>query len=220
MQFKSMQDIVTAVQRGLYQSAGPQVQLYSEEIIMQMVQDAFDDLAFGKDWWPHLIKREIRTLNGTTGEMTSDLSFIQQYGDIRYVFRNGSKRPLPVLPMASNTLDLSGDTPKFIEPTDSTTKLFRIWPLASTGDILVVGRSRPASDYTIDAEQVAFDHLALRYYALWSYFTDDEAIQSAAKYRKLLDDRLNILKDAAFSGPIVLDPDIDSIPTQWGEGRF
>lgn len=218
MAYKTMQQIVTAVQNGLYQSAGPQVQLYSEGIIMQLIQDAYESLAFGKDWWPHMIKREQRTLDGTTGQVTTAFTHITQYEDIKYVYRENSGRPLPILSLARNTIDYSnGGLAKAIEPTDDS-KLFKVWPQDATGDILVIGRKRSTEAFALD-ETINFDDLALRYFALWSYFTDDDSMQSAAKYRKLLDDRMKELRDGAFNHPILLDSRSDVIPSEWSEYR-
>jgi hypothetical protein len=120
-----------------------------------------------------------------------------------------------LLPLGRNTLQIEGSTPQAIEAMDDA-KLVRIWPLTSTGTILVVGRKSFAQPFAFD-EVVPFDALALRYFALWSYFTDDDAIQSAAKYKQLHDERLRDLRDAAFNQPILLDDRQGNVPDRWSE---
>ncbi len=216
MAYKTMAALITDVERALYQSAGPAVQLYSQDIILQQIQDAFDHL-FTKAWWPQFRKRETLVLDGTTGYPTTPLLFINQYEDIRYVYGENRDRPLSKLQLATNTLNANFDTgsdPRYIE--GDVTNIFRVWPSTAVGNILVVGRVRPAPYIITDT--VAFDATAIKHFAAWSYFTDDASNPAAAaKHQGLFETRLAQITDDNFNEPIQLDPLTDRVPNQWFE---
>lgn len=215
MAFKTLAQLVTAVETALYQSAGPQVQVYSQDILAQMIQQGFNHV-FDKRFWHDFRKREQRTLNGTTGQVTAVLTFINEYRDIQYVFRDGSKRPLPILPTMYNTLSMSGTTPRYIEASGDS-KLFLVYPLTSVGDVLVLGRARPTADYAMD-EEVEFDQTCLTHYAAWQYFADDGANPaSAARHQGLFETRLKTLELADQQFAVQLDSMTGDIPTEWRE---
>ena len=214
MTYKTMQELVTRVERALYQTAGAQVQLYSQEIIMQQVQDAFDHV-FADQWWPQFRRRETRTLNGTTGEITTALIHIKRYEDIQYVFKENARRPIPEMPAGYNsTITIGNGTPKFIEATGGT-KLFKIYPETAAGTILIVGRAR--YDDFILTDTVPFDPTVLTHFAAWQYFTDDDNLASAAKHRILYESKYDKLKKDNLHGPILLDTESSDIPDRWSE---
>lgn len=216
MAYKTMSALITDVERALYQSAGPAVQLYSQEIIQQQIQDAFDHL-FTKAWWPWFRVRETLTMDGATGYPTTPLVSITQYEDIRYVYSVNRERPLSKLPLGTNILNNNFDTgtiPRYIE--GDATRIFRVWPSASVGSIVVVGRMRPAAFIITDT--VPFDATAIKHFAAWSYFTDDASNPAAAaKHQGLFETRLAQITEDAFNEPITLDPMVDRAPNQWYE---
>lgn len=217
--YKTMQALITDVEKAIYQSAGPAVQLYSQDIIMQHLQDAFDHI-FTKRWWPQFRAREVLTLDGVTGYPTTPLVNIKLYEDIRYVYPDIGSRPLSKLPLAINTLSNSfnnGTTARWIE--GDVNNVFRVWPSTSVGQISVVGRSRP--DPFIITDTVPLDATMLRHFAAWSYFTDDAANPSSAdKHRGLFETRLAQFEDDSFNEPVMLDPCATRIPTEWNESPY
>ena len=217
--YKTMQALITEVEKALYQSAGPSVQLYSQDIIMQHLQDGFDHI-FTKRWWPQFRARETLTLNGTTGYPTTPLVFIKYYEDIRYVYPAVGSRPLSKLPLAINTLSdqfNNGNVPRWIE--GDVTNIFRVWPTGSTGQVSVVGRARP-NPYVI-TDTVPMDSTLMKHFAAWAYFTDDSSNPDAAeKHRGLFETRLQQFEDDSFNEPIMLDANSVRIPTEWNESPY
>lgn len=212
MAYKTLAALTTEVEQALYQVAGPTVQIYSEAILQQMVQDAFDHV-FLKRFWHRFCTREQRTLDGTTGQPTLALTNIKFYEDIQYVFRDGSKRPLPVLPSTYNSLNMQGTTPRFVEAA-ANTKLITCYPLTSVGDVLISGRRRPTAYASGDI--VEFDSTCLKHYTVFSYFVDDGSNPAAAsKHQALFETRLKELEmaDQQFNTP--LDNFSTEIPEQW-----
>lgn len=213
MAFKILSALISDVERELYQLAGPQVQIYSQDIIAQMIQQAFNHV-FLKRYWGYFRKREERTLDGVTGQITAPLTYISDYHDIQHVYREGSQRPLPVLPSTYNTLGMTGSAPRFITPSGDA-NLFTVYPLDAEGDVLVIGRRRPTADYAMD-EEVEFDPTFLVHYVAWSYFTDDGSNPaSALKHQVLFEKRLEELERADAQHAVVLDPHQGEIPQDW-----
>ena len=214
MAYKTLEALTTDVERELYQSAGPQVQVYSEEILQQMVVSAF--LHVHKDhFWPQHRVRLTRTLDGVTGEVTVDITGITEYDDIQYVMPETSSRPISVLPAEYNTIGMSGQAARFIEQSATTGKLFTIYPLDATGDLLIIGRT--SYDSFLPTDTIPFDHMALKHFTCWQYFVDDEMEASANKHQAMFNSRYQKLKDAAFNHPIKLDSHSSEIPRGWSE---
>lgn len=211
---KTLQALTTDVEKMLYQAAGPGVQIYAQEVLMQKIQQAFEQV-FTAKFWPQFMVRETRTLDGVTGTVTAPFTFISENKDIHSVFRRNSDHPIPRLPNSINTLDIPvGTSIKFYAPTNNT-NLLAAYPLDATDDILVVGRARPATEY-IATDIVPFDHLALEYWAAWEYSVDDASNAGmAAKFQGLFESRMKALEDAEFDNVVMLNPRVGQIPTEW-----
>lgn len=179
-----------------------------------MIINAFKHVHKAK-FWPQHKRRQVRTLNGTSGEVTVNVTDITEYDDIQYVMPSTSSRPIPVLPSAFNTIGLVGTFPRFIEQTDTEGKLFVVYPLESTGDVLIVGRK--SYDEFVNTDIVPFDEDALKHFACWQYFVDDEMQASADKHQALFNSRYLQLNNSAFNHPIQLDNQQDEIPRGWTE---
>lgn len=208
--YKTLQQLLVDTQKAVYQAAGAGVQVYSQDVILQQLQQAFNHI-FLEEWWPQFRVRETRVLDGVNGYTTVPLSYIKTYEDIRWVFAGTEERPLPVLPMEANLSD-SGTHPRFIE--GDVNNIFRVWPQTAVGNVMVVGRARP--DPYILTDVVKMDPTLLVHFAAWSYFTDDGSNPEAAlKHKTLFELRYKQLKDSSFNEPVVLDPFADQIPDRW-----
>lgn len=215
MAFKTMQQIITKVERAIYQSAGSAVQIYSQDILLDHVQQAFSHV-FDLHWWPRFMVRELLTLDGVTGQTTVAPTYISDYKDLRYVYSGTYSTPLRVLPSTFNTQQLSAGTlARYISATPDA-KLFKVFPITATDELLLVGRNRPA-DFAIDSE-VPFDDLLMIHFAAWSYFTDDGSNPgSADKHQGLFESRLKQIEASEYNHPIELDMTSHYIPDRWGE---
>ncbi|MAG26316.1 hypothetical protein CMI47_12270 [Candidatus Pacearchaeota archaeon] len=196
--------------------AGTGVQVYAEDRIAEMIQHKFDVL-FDEVFWPQFFSWSQWTLDATLGVVTTDLTdLIKRFEDIAVVFPENSNTALTkISKLTTNPFELAGTTPIHYEalgPTfdNKTTRVFRVWPLASTGDIVVGYRTRPAT-FTSTVE-VDFDDQALILGAVFDYLEDDGTNPNATqKFQLLFEARVKQLKNNFNSAPISLDP-VTSIP--------
>lgn len=211
---KTLQALTTDVEKMLYQAAGPGVQIYAQDVLMQKIQQAFDHV-FTTKFWPQFMVREVRTLDGVSGTVTAPFTSILENKDIHSIFRRNSDHPIPQLPNSINTLDLPvSDAIQFYAPT-ANSNLFTAYPLEATDEIVVVGRARPATEF-IATDTVPFDYLALEYWAAWEYCVDDASNAGmAAKFNGLFDSRMKELEDNEFTNVVQLNPRSGQIPTRW-----
>jgi len=190
----------------LSQVAGTSVQLYSEDRIAEMIQHKFDVL-FDETWWSQFMTfGATYTLDGSTGVVTSDLSsLIRRFEDIRAIYPDQSNIGLPVLPEATlNPTTLSGVSPAYYSANSSSTKVFTIWPKASTGDIQLTYRTKPVA-FTSDVE-IDFDEQVLILGAAFDYAEDDGTNPGATdKLQGLFESRVRQLRSLRNDPPIVLD---------------
>ena len=204
---------------------GTSVQIYAEDRIASMLQHKFDILFSEKFWPQHLVWRE-STLDGTLGVVTDDLSdTLVDFDDICVIFKSGRNTPIPLLPVrVINPYLLTGTSPRFFaaiadgESNDS--KVFQIWPKASTGDLQWAFRKHPKADTPgrlfVPADTVPFDDHALILGAVFDALEDDGTNPNATqKFQSMFEARLKQLKRNINSVPIPLDQGASGIPTDW-----
>lgn len=217
MRFKTVDQLVTHIETELYQAAGPAVQLYSEGIIKQKIEDAYYMFAGDPDVrWKQYRLYNRYTLDGTTGRTTATISTdFENFGDIYNVFADGKSRPLSYMGTKDNPYLITGTYPvKYIK---DTTDLIRIIPATAVGDIVVTGRRIPTfpSDAT---NTVYFDYLAISAYICMDMATDDGANPGTAeKFRVKFEARMAELIKQDQAEPVDVGEASYSIPDQWFE---
>lgn len=211
----TLEALITRVQTALYQAAGPSVQLYSESMLAQMIEDAFVTLANDpKIRWKKFRIFNRYTLDGTTGRTTVPLnSTFKAFGDIYNIFPDQSNRPLTYMPTTDNPYLYTGNRPlKYIRDTVDT---IRVIPTGATGDIIVVGKSVPQPPLLI-SDTVPFDYLAIMNYVCWEWATDDGSNPGMAeKFRVKYESRYEEIKAEEATESIKLSGAQSDIPNQW-----
>jgi|TARA_R100000750_G_scaffold46018_1_gene31034 hypothetical protein len=190
--------------------AGTGVQVYAEDRIAEMIQHKFDVL-FDEVFWPQFCTWYTWTLDETLGVVTADLTdILKRYEDIQVIFPENSNMALTKLSnLTTNPYELTGTTPVNYEalgPTVSnkTTKVFRIWPLASTGNVVVRLRTKP--DTFTSEDEIDFDDQSLILGSVFDYLEDDGTNPNATqKFQLLFEARIKQLKNNFNSAPISLD---------------
>ena len=206
--------LITKVANRMSMVGGAGVQIYAEDVIGDMIQHKFDVL-FDEAWWPQFTNWGTFTLDGTNGQSTTDLtSLIKRFDDIRVIFPENSNTPMTVLSASTtNPFELSGTSPIHYEIDSSSSKVFHIWPKASTGDIIVHYRTKP-DDFT-EASTVDFDDQAIILGSVYDYLEDDGTNPNATqKFQALFESRVKQLKNNLSAAPISLDP-VTSLPNSF-----
>jgi hypothetical protein len=195
----------------LSMAAGTGVQVYAEDRIAEMIQHKFDVL-FTEVFWPQFSSWTTYTLDGTLGVVTADLTdVVKRFEDIRVVYPENSNTALTKLTaLTTNPNTLSGTSPIHYESLNTSasnkiTKVFNIWPKASTGNVDINYRTKPDT-FTSNTE-IDFDDQALILGATFDYLEDDGTNPNATqKFQLLFESRVKQLKNELNSGPISLDP--------------
>jgi len=190
----------------LSQVAGASVQLYSEDRIAEMIQHKFDVLFDEAFWGQFVTFGESMTLDGSTGVVTIDLTDkIKRFEDIRAIYPDDSNTPLSKLPESTLNPDtITGTTPAFYSNSTSAIKVFKVWPLASTGAIQVTYRTKP--DAFVPSDVVNFDEQALILGAAFDYSEDDGTNPAATdKLQNMFESRVKQLRNLRNDSPIALD---------------
>lgn len=182
---KTLGALVTDIQNEIYQMEGLAVQVYSQGIIVNKINDAFITFFDDKEiQWKRFQEYATYTLDGTTGTPTASVDdTFRQYDHIFRVYRAGSDSPLANWNTSRNPAMISGSAPVFVKPTNIANKVLQILPVAATGDIVVIGKALPTAWPYDDLEQdtVAFDYLAVKYYVAWQLLVDDGANPASAE---------------------------------------
>lgn len=212
---KTLEALIVDVQSAIYQSAGVSTQVYSQDIIANMITDGFIFLASDvqKDW--KRFKNSVTyTLDGTTGRTTVPISnTFKNYDDIQHIFIGQTERMITAIDLNNNPSMYTGDAP--LGYLHDTTDTIRIIPASATGTITINGIVYPTSFILTDI--VPFDHLALKYYVAWQYMTDDGSNPGAAeKLRVLFEARYKNLGLSQDQAPVALNgAGMNDFPREW-----
>lgn len=216
---KTLEELITEIQTELHQVAGPAVQVYSQDMLVNRVNDAF--LTFFDDpeiKWKRFYDFATFTLDGTTGKATTDVSAtFNNYNNIDAVYPSASDRRLVNWNRQRNPALITGDYPVFVKPTSTAQKIFQVLPLTATGDVVVLGKVLPATFPFDDlADVVPFDYLAIKYYVAWQELADDGANpQSAENAQSMFQNRYDTLAKNQSQEPIAYNGGMSQYPTEW-----
>jgi hypothetical protein len=194
----------------LRQEPGVSVQQYAEDTIAAILQRQFNAF-FDHYWWPtYTTNREVFTLNGTTGEVIEDLSQkIKRSDDIRYIWYESETAPLSAMPPQLNVATFR----RFYETVPSA-KLFRIWPITTTGHVTVTYRTKPPPFLANDEVKIDDDLLVCA--TAFNYLADDEDAPNAIKkFSEATAKREAQLREALNKGPIPFGAPAASPFTDW-----
>lgn len=215
--------LITKVETELSQVSGLGTQLYSDDRILQLLNNTFM-LVSRKLWWPELMQWNTYTLDGTTGRPTTATPYLE-YQDIRAIFGFDRFRGLAALPRDIDPSFIAGNIPRFREGKDGTNDSipFQIRPFTAQGTISVHGRVLPSQCASggpgfVSTDTIPFDPLVLIYGSAFQYVVDDGSNPgSIDKFKMLFERALQTQIDSYNQEPIELDPRIIRTPYQWLE---
>lgn len=222
--FDTLENLIQRTIVTLAQVPGSGTQLYSEDRIAELLQQVYT-INSDKFWIPEQMSWRSAPLDEAAGLPTLDWANINSYKDIRAIFFNSSQRPLPRLPSDMNPFTVSGTSGRFQEPlakddepSTTSNRLFRIWPLTATGTVRIHARVRSTSLFRDPTNTIYFDDVAMINGAAFMYAADDGANPgSVAKFQTVYEGRINEIQDNLNRQPIVLDPRSPMGGDQWSE---
>lgn len=213
---RSLSDLITRVERELSQVPGLAVQTYAKDAIAQKIISTFE-LIYSDRNWKRFKTTEQRTLDGVTGKVTTPFTEITAFDDIVRVYPATTGVALTLLPTEYNPLiGFSGGLPRYYGYSSAAGKLITVYPLNSSGDIIVLGQVHQAEDFVL-SDTIPFDDLALVWGAAWQYAVDDATNPGAvAKFSGLFEARKKQLYSNQTAEPIALGGN-RGVPTRWSE---
>jgi hypothetical protein len=174
----------------LRQQGGLDVNIYSQPVIAEMLQHKFDTL-FDRRFWRRHTTTSTWTLDGTTGQVTADISAqIKEFNDIKGIWPTDYRNPLPILDESVN--------PDFINmlvfgSSADPTKVFKLYPESTTGNVRVKYRTRP--DPFTENDTVPFDDQILIVGTCFDFLSDEAAdATNVRKFLQMYQDRLDRLE--------------------------
>jgi hypothetical protein len=203
----TLSQLITRVQERISQAAGSGIQIYAEDRVAEMIWHKFETI-FDTRFWPDYSTWETMTLDGTLGVVTTDLTDkIKRFEDIGIIYPEDSDTPLTrVTPFSMNPNNIGGTSARVYESymATDTSKVFRVWPRASTGNLEVFYRTKP--DQFVAEDEILFDEQALILGAAWDYLEDDGTNPNASsKMERLYLDRVDQISKNLDNDPIALD---------------
>lgn len=212
---KTLAQIVQLAITKLDEVAGTSVQTYSEPRLENSIQSVFDQI-FDMEFWPQYSAWYTWALDGATGTVTTDISsIVLRRDDIAAVYREGASRPLPIVPKHTNPYVAygGGTTPLALELFNGA-KLFRCWPLTSTGNVNVYARTVPS----LASGAINFDSDCLALGAAYEYIEADASNPGLADmFRGRFEERLKTLRQNVHQFNIPYNAAAQTTNTEWFE---
>jgi len=206
--------IVTKVLQRLALVEGLDAQIYAEPRIQLAVQHKFD-LIFREYWLPdYTVYQEPYTLDGVTGTIIGDLTGkLNDWRDLHSVMWQNSRSPLPIAPM--NTRDTDIQYPSVRPFATDKTKMFKILPINSVGNVYITYRTKPA-DFEEDTDPIYMDTQLLLLGTCWDVLEDDGTNPGASdKFRVLFQDALSQFNRTQHTIPLAVAASSGSIWNRW-----
>lgn len=178
-------ETVQEIIKSIGEVEGTSVQTYSEPRVSAALEQTFE-MCFRKYWWPQYTKWLQRTLDGTLGILTTNISEIKDLRDIRVIIPDGQERGITQLPHGRNPFNITGTKPVYYESLDSThgsfaTRRLQFWPKTATGDVFIHARLMPT---VIDSTELFLDQKMLINGSAWIILEDEDINPNAAQLRK------------------------------------
>lgn len=202
----------------LAQVAGTGTQLYSEDKLLIHIRNAFNSV-FDKDFWQEYCTWSVVTLDGTLGQMTTNVDY-KNYRNIRGVWVAATDRPVVPFPRRMNPFAVTGTSPRYwraqhdstVDPDD---KPISFLPITATGTVSIYGRVHPGesnTDFNADTD-IKLDRDLITFTAALDYASDDgDNPAMIAKLEAKARDRYKLVKP---QGDVVSTPRAPDIPDQW-----
>lgn len=180
-------------------ASGLDVQIHAEDQIIEMIRGVYDTL-FDDFWYPEYTYFMSSTLDGMTGHVTDDLStLILRYKDLHTIYWDEDENPLPRVTTGSSVDRIRT---RSVMPSSDPTKVFKVVPFDTAGDVHFWYRTKIADSVWEDQEfenQFPFDDDVIMYGVVYEFLNNDGSNNSAtADYQKKYQGRQQQMRDAQW----------------------
>lgn len=213
----TIKQLIERIETRLFLVAGLDVQIHAENQLEEMLRGVYNML-FDDYWEPEYTKCITCVLDGTTGEVTDDLSeIILRYKDIHTIYWGEDEHPLPrVAPGTS----LGRVRRRSVMPSANPTKVFKIIPVDTTDEVHVWYRTRISDTVWSDQQYdtvIEFDDEVLMLGVVYEFLVNDDSNQRATdEYKAKFAARQNQLRAAQWNIPLSKRPlERDGPLTRW-----
>lgn len=199
MRMKTRAQLIESVLNTLALVSGSSVQIYTEPIISEHINTAFD-IVFKKRFWPHLTFETYHELDGAAGVVTDNTIVLDDLSDIQWVrkYPYTEENNIPYFKEGLFGTSQEGYTgiPYDDEAEQYETKRIKFNPLTLDVDICIRARRHPG-EITSDATLVPMDYLLIQHFVS-AALLDIDGMNPSAKARQDLyfNDRYKTLVDA------------------------
>lgn len=199
----TIQELLERVEKRLFLVSGLDVQIHAEDQLLEMLRHKYNVL-FEDFWYPEYMLFREETLNGTTGEVTADLStHIRRYKDIHTIYWDEDEDPLPQVTPGSN---LNRIRTRSIMPSGSATSVFKMIPVTETGTVGIWYRTRIADsiwDDQVLSTEINMDDEVLLLGTVYDFLLNDDSNPRATEeYKNAFGARQKQIRDAQWNLPI------------------
>lgn len=175
MAYPTVQTIIQEALTMCAQVSGTSVQTYTEPFALIGVNRMFEQI-FMKRKWEHLWTWEQKTLDGTTGLVTTAFSDVVSWVDIDEM-RPGGQSDTITQSVANEHTVVTGSLPLYYtvlpwDHADADTKFVKFWPITATGTVDFHIAHRPAA-FAVDDDIVPMDKTLMVTGLTWWMLADD-----------------------------------------------
>lgn len=199
----TIKQLIERIETRLFMVAGLDVQIHAEGQIEEMLRGVYNSL-FDDFWYPEFTLFCTAQLNGTTGEVTEDLSTkILRFKDIHTVYWDEEEDPLPRLTPGAS---LSRVRTRCIMPSGNPQSVFKLYPVDETGPVHIWYRTRIADDVWENQKYdtiINMDDEVLMLGVVYEFLVmDDSNTTAAQEYKAKYQLRQKQIRDAQWDIPI------------------
>lgn len=197
---------------------GLSTQIYADDVILTNIQSCFDSLFDMPDvWWPDYTFWTEMTVDGTTGQVTENLSdVLYDHTHIRAMYYDGNDRTVARLPSNIRPNSVSGQA-AYWQPLAQDTKIFRLLPIDTPTATLEVHHKKRPAKFLEETDVIYFSEELLALGAAYYFLAGEGAERDPtnAMLARYMDQR-KLIVDNVVDARVPLSRRTGSLyPTDW-----
>ena len=216
----TIEQLIERIEERLALVSGLDVQIHVEDRLVEMLRHKYNVL-FDDFWDVSNTYYRTETLDGSTGQISGDISsVILRYADIHSVFYDSDDDPLPQVSLGTNP---SRIRTRCIVPSSDSTKVFKVLPVDTAGDVHIWYRTKLADsvwETPTYSTEVPMDDELLMLGVMYDFIVDDGSnIGAEEKYKNMFAGRLKQIRSQQFQHSLSKRPqEYQGVSNRWTDG--